>query len=225
MYKFILVPALLFVNVLLAQVKPVKDFTVAETDTSVLKDNFAINKKLPTGFEIQTLQALSFFPELKHIHIEFKVEETTTPLASRPTLWSVFRKPEKRHYIITISSKSKGIMDSILLGNLNYNAQVGVLSHELSHVADYHKMNFWKFIRLAFGLLSTSFMNKFEYNTDQICIDHGAGYQLLAWSENVGKHLNPEVIKKYFGEDFLTTERYMFPNTIKQKIASHILYK
>lgn len=225
MYKTIIIPALFIVNVVIAQVQPVKDFTKLETDTATLMRNFSTNKQLPNGFEIQALQALSFFPELKQIHIEFAVEETTTPLASRPTLWSVFRKPEKRHYIITISSKSKGIMDSILLGNLNYNAQVGVLSHELSHVADYHRMSFWKFIRLAFGLLSTSYMNKFEYNTDQICIDHGAGYQLLSWSENVNQFITPEVIKKYFGEDFLTTERYMFPHTIKQKMASHILYK
>lgn len=127
--------------------------------------------------------------------------------------------------MITISSKSQGIMDSILLGNLNYNAQIGVLAHELSHVADYHTMSFWKFLRLAFGLLSTSYMNKFEYNTDQICIDHGAGYQLLAWSKNTNQFITPEIIEKYFGKEFLTTERYMFPKTIEQKISIHPLYQ
>lgn len=225
MYKTLLIPVFFTVNALIAQARPIKDFTAIVADTVALKQEFSTNKQLPAGFEIQALQALSFFPELRNIHIDFIVQETVTPLASRPTLWSVFRKPEKRHYLITISSKSKGIMDSILLHNLNYNAQVGVLSHELSHVADYHKMNLWQFIRLAFGLLSTSYMNSFEYNTDQICINHGAGYQLLAWRENVNQFITPEIIKKYFGEDFLTTERYMFPSTIKQKMASHILYK
>jgi hypothetical protein len=225
MYKIIIIPALFMVNVLIAQVQPVRDFIQVEIDTAALKRDYSTHKQLPVGFETQALLALSFFPELKNTQIDFIVEETMTPLASRPTLWSVFKRAKNRHYMITISNKSKGIMDSILLGNLNYNAQVGVLAHELSHVADYHTMNFWQFVRLAFGLLSTSYMNKFEYNTDQICIDHGAGYQLLAWSKNTNQFITPEIIEKYFGKEFLTTERYMFPKTIEQKISIHPLYQ
>lgn len=126
--------------------------------------------------------------------------------------------------MITISTKSKGILDSILLSNLNYNAQVGVLAHELSHIADYNTMNLWQFIKLSFGLLSSSYMDKFEYNTDQICIDHGAAYKLLAWSKNTRLYLTPEVMRQYFGKKALTTERYMNPETIEQKIRTNILY-
>lgn len=211
-------------NCLWAQT-PIKDIALRTFNLLEYQQEFGSNKILPKGFEKQTLLALSYFPELKDIHIEFRLTNDLTPLASRPTIWSTFQKPSKRHYIISISTKSKGILDSILLGNLNYNAQVGVLAHELSHVADYHTKNIWQFIRLGFGLFSTKYMDAFEYNTDQLCINHGAGFQLLAWSENVRQYFTPEIVKQYFGENALTTERYMFPETINRKMAQLSIYQ
>lgn len=208
--------------------KPVQSFNpemIGDLELANLNEQYGKHKILPLGFEKQALIALSFFPELANISIEFKVTETMTPLASRPTLWSAFKKPRNRHYLITISSKSSGIMDSILLGNLNYNAQIGVLAHELSHVSDYNTKNFWQFLRLGFGLLSSSYMDKFEFNTDQICIDHGAGYQLLAWSENTRKYITKEIIEQYFGKKALTNERYMTPSTILKKIHENPIYQ
>lgn len=210
---------------LLAQ-QPIRDIALLQnTNWESYQTEFGNNKKLPQGYEKQALLALSFFPELKNIRIDFELTNDMTPLASRPTIWSVFRKPEKRHYLISISTKSKGILDSILLGNLNYNAQVGVLAHEISHVADYNTKNFWQFLRLGFGLLSSSYMDKFEYNTDAICIEHGAGFQLLAWSLNVRQYFTPEIVKQYFGENALTNERYMFPETIQQKMDRLPIYE
>ncbi|MES2690974.1 MAG: hypothetical protein V4658_11265, partial [Bacteroidota bacterium] len=123
---------MLFFLTNLAYTQVVKDFTTTKTDITELKKEYGMNKELPAGFEDQALQALTFFPELKKVHIRFFLKKTKTPLASRPTLLSMFRKPENRHYVITISTRSKGILDSILLHNLSYNARVGVLSHELS---------------------------------------------------------------------------------------------
>lgn len=206
--------------------QPVSDFTAIQNiNWEQYQTAFAKQKKLPAGFEKQALLALSFFPELKDVSIEFKLTTSLTPLASRPTIWSAFRKPQNRHYLISISTQSKGILDSILLGNLNYNAQVGVLAHELSHVADYNTKNFWQFVRLAFGLLSSDYMDAFEYNTDKICIEHGAGFQLLAWSLNVRQYFTPEIAKQYFGEDALTKERYMFPETIIRKMQEMPIYQ
>jgi hypothetical protein len=228
MYKVPLIWSICcIVNLALAQ-KPVKAFdpmAVNAEQLASMEEAYGNNKILPKGFEQQTLLALSFFPELKDIAIEFRLEETITPLASRPTIMSVFRKASNRHYLITISTQSKGILDSILLGNLNYNAQIGVLAHELSHVATYHKMHFLQFVRLGFGLLSSNYMNRFEYNTDQTCIDHGAGYQLLAWSKNTREYFTKAIIEQYFGKEGVTVERYMFPETIEQKIAENPIYK
>jgi hypothetical protein len=201
---------------------------IAQSDTSnfeKLKSEFSQNKILPTGYEKQALIALSFFPELKDKNIEFILKETTTPLASRPSIWSVFKRPQNRYYMISISTKSIEILDKILLKNLDYQAQIGVLAHEISHVANYNKMNFWNFLRLGLGLLSSDYMDTFEYNTDQTCIDHGAGRYLLAWSKAVRKVFTKEQIESMFGKDAAQKERYMNPETIERIINTHPLYQ
>ena len=54
------------------------------------------NKVLPPGFELQALLALSHYPELENIRIEFIVKDTGIPISSRPRPLSVFRAPHKR---------------------------------------------------------------------------------------------------------------------------------
>ena len=119
------------------------------------------------------------------------------------------------------------MLDPILLKNLNYNAQVGVLGHELSHVCDFNSKNFGGILRIVFGNLSDAFLDRFEFYTDKICIDHGLGYQLLAWSENVRDSLKME---KWIGTKKLKhpeqkRERYMKPETILKVIAESPVYR
>jgi hypothetical protein len=85
-------------------------------------------------------------------------------------------------------------------------------------------MGFWQFVKLGLGLLSTDYTNEFEYNTDQICIDHGAGFQLLAWSQNTQQYFSKEVLEQYFGAEAARTERYMFPETIERKMKENPLH-
>ncbi len=195
------------------------------SDSLNLYSNFSANKTLPIGYEKQALIALSFFSELKDKNIKFVLEETTTPLASRPSFFSIFRNKNNRRYIITISTKSIAVLDKILLKNLDYNAQIGVLAHEISHIANYNKMNFWNFLRLGFGLLSSKYMDAFEYNTDNTCINYGAGKYLLAWSKAVRSAFTKQQIEKMFGKDASKKERYMNPETIEKILKTHPLYQ
>lgn len=207
---------------------PVKVFypdSLSDSQFQELKTKFGNEKTLPVGFEKQALTALSYFPELKDVEIIFKVEDKITPLASRPFFWTMFRKNGKRTYIIIISRKSNSFLTPILLQNLSYNAQIGVLGHELSHISDFNNKKFGEMFSVMFGHLSKKQVDRFEYNTDQICIDHGLGYQLLAWSREVRKNLK---ITNWEGADNIPsdkkTERYMNPSTISKIIATHSLY-
>lgn len=191
-----------------------------------LKSNYGDKKILPIGFEKQTLIALSYFTELKDVKIKFRVKNKITPLATRPSFISMFRKAKKRTYIVTISKNSISLLDSIILQNLNYNAQIGVLGHELSHIFDFSNKNFFRMCQVFFGHLSKKYTDHFEFNTDQICIDHRLGYQLLAWSNNVRKNLKT---KNWGGPDNdphnNKRERYMNPSTINRIISTHPLYE
>ncbi len=206
---------------------PVKIFypdSLSDSQFQELKTKFGNKKTLPLGFEKQALIALSYFSELKDVEIIFKVKNKITPLASRPSFWAMFRKNGKRTYIIIISRKSNSFLTPILLQNLSYNAQIGVLGHELSHISDFNNNKFGEMCRVLFGHLSKKYVNRFEYNTDQICIDHGLGYQLLAWSMEVRKNLK---ITHWGGANLPPDgkqERYMNPSTITKIIATHPLY-
>ena len=110
------------------------------------------------------------------------------------------------------------MLDSILFKNLSTDAQIGVLGHELSHVADLKRFGFFGFLRHAFlYTFSKKYGDQFEFNTDRICIEHGLGFKLLAWSREVRRKLH----KKQFFQEKSTDdmpERYMNPETILKEM-------
>lgn len=191
---------------------------------------FANNKIIPTEIKEQVLIALSCYPELKDTKIIFHLTKKLTPLSSRPTILSAFKKPNKRTYIISISTKSIKLLNPILLFNLPYNAQIGVLGHELGHVTDFNSQKTSHLLIMFFKKIKPKYTDHFEFNTDLICINHGLGYQLYDWSKYVRTALS---IKEWKGaeasfspeKDTLDNQRYMNPETIKKYIASNAIYQ
>lgn len=196
---------------------------------SFLKENtsYSKNKLFDTLYEKQILTALSYFPELKEVKIKFKLKATDTPLSSRPTFWSLFKAAKNRSYVVVISTKTVPQLTPILFENLSYNAQIGVLGHELSHIFDYTNKGFLKMNSIiCIELFSKHQVDKFESRTDEICINHGLGFQLLDWSTFVRDHLNVEYWR---GANNIGSkskkERYLNPSTIQQKISTASIYK
>ena len=188
------------------------------------------NKTIPEGIKTQAIIALSYFPELKKVKIIFRVREKKIPLTTRPDLISLFKNRGKRVYIITISSKSNEKLSPILFFKLPYNAQIGVLGHELAHVSDFNTKSTLQLISLFFKMISSDFVDQFEFNTDLICINHGLGYQLLDWSKYVRKVLDIDNWGGASNKDSLERtgskkQRYMNPVTIEEYIALNPVYK
>lgn len=186
------------------------------------------NKKLVKEYEMQIKGALLYYPELHDAKITFRVKKIKSPLMARPTIWAIFRKPSKRHYYITVSSKTNEKLEPILLKNLSYNAQVGVLGHELSHIADFHSQKSGYFYKLLFWQLNSKKIDKMENETDQRCIDHGLGFQLLDWSQEVRDKLK---MNQWNGtneankNEKVERERYYSPATIKTIMSTMEIYK
>ncbi len=207
---------------------PIKQF-VKEHHDSLVYPKFAHRKIIPKEIREQALIALYFYPELKDVDVVFRYRKTITPLSSRPQVLSAFKKSKNRTYIITISTKSNKKLSPILLSNLPYNAQIGVLGHELGHVAYYNGKNTGQLLGLFYKIWNTKFVDKFEFNTDLIAIDHGLGYQLYDWSAYVRSVLNvPEwrgASDKYpTKEEVEPNQRYMNPETIEKFMESKTIY-
>ena len=114
----------------------------------------------------------------------------------------------------------------IVFQNLPFNAQVGVIGHELGHIIEFSSMATVKIMEHAAQNVSSKYIDHFEFKTDSICIAHGLGYQLLAWSTYVRQAMHKD---NWDGADNvhkpMMRERYMNPSTIKKSINQLPLYQ
>src|SRR4051794_22328304 len=151
--------------------QPVKTF-IPDSFTSdgykQLQQTFGQKKVIPVQFRQQILIALSYFPELKDIAIDFRIRHNRTPLTTIPGTMSVFKNSWKRKYIITISDSTIDTLSTILLKQFGFNAQVGVLGHELSHVADFNHQTTMGLLDNGINHISSKWIDRFEYRTDSI---------------------------------------------------------
>src|SRR5258706_1444640 len=107
-------------------------------------NQYAHNKQIPGEFRLPILTALSHFPELKDIHINFVVEKAYTPLSTKPAFRSMVKRKGHRIYIITISNQTIDTLSHLLYKNLTFTERVGIMGHELSHVVDFNNKNFFQ---------------------------------------------------------------------------------
>ena len=181
-------------------------------------NSFAINKEIPAALEKPILKALSYFPELRNVHIIFWVQRTFTPLSTRPAFASMVKRKSHRTYIITISNKTIDTLNPLLFQNLDFEEQVGIMGHELSHVVDFSRKNLLQSGRNVIGHLSKRYIDKMEFNTDLIAIQHGLGKYLEAYSSHVRQAMHVHYWRGVDHVDELNDshERYMNPDTIEK---------
>ena len=176
-----------------------------------LKDEFGSNKSIPEEYELECLIALSYYPELKNVTIEFIPGELKTTMAARPRIDAIFNSKSERTYRIFINNS---IEDSsgINYEDVPFNARIGLIGHELGHITDYEQKSMFRIILNGIGYISNSTYRKnFEKNVDQITIDHGLGYQLYAFSFFVFHGAN-------IGSDYLDFKKENYPSLKNYKM-------
>jgi hypothetical protein len=207
---------------------PRKNFnpdSLSESYFTELKKEYGNKKKYPLQFEKQILIALSYYPEFKNTPINFRIRIRHSPANTRSTWAGLFETKQKRHFVITISDSTESMLMPLLFKNLSFNAQIALIGHELAHVADFSAKTTLQIMRHAVSNVSAKYVDRFEYNTDAICIAHGLGYQLLEWSSFVRMKMNTV---NWDGPDYAhrpkKRERYMNPATILKRINEDPLY-
>jgi len=173
-----------------------------------LMEAFGQNKILPQGYELQALIALSHFPELKGVKIKFVMKPAYIPLTSQPNLWTILRKTDNREYLVIISSQSSPIMDNIILKSLSFNAQIGVIGHELAHTAFYINKSGEELASVALDYIFPNTRSQFEKDTDRRTIRHGLGWQLYEYAAYVRS------LPEMEGDSEWIDQYYMSPKSI-----------
>ncbi|NKB35407.1 MAG: hypothetical protein GKR91_20090 [Pseudomonadales bacterium] len=161
-----------------AEVSAVREYaeTTERARYSELLAEFGTNKELPPGYELQVLLALSHYPDLKSVKIRFIIDDVGIPLSSRPLWTSLLRSAKNRTYLVIIDDHLDGPRDVLLLKNQPFNAQVGIIGHELAHTVYYLDRSFFGIATDGVCQLTDCRIN-FERNTDRRLISHGLGWQ------------------------------------------------
>ncbi|MFI3280338.1 MAG: hypothetical protein R3Y44_00045 [Rikenellaceae bacterium] len=136
------------------------------------------NKIFVDEFLEPTLIALSHYPELIDTKIEFKYKRGSTTMAARPKPTSMLCR---RRYIVVINNKEE--FDGIYLHDTPFNAQIGIIGHELAHIADYQNHNLIGVVGILMRYSSGSRKPLFEKEIDRATIERGLGWQLHDWAK------------------------------------------
>lgn len=156
------------------------------------------------------LTALSYYPDLIGVPISFKYSEEATTMASRPNFLSLFS--QKRKYCIYVNRRED--FKGVLLADTPPEAQVGIIGHEIAHIAEYERRNLLGIIQLGTMYLTDYGKQIFEKETDRQTIERGLGWQLLEWAK-YSMHESPKASTTY--KEF-KRHIYMSPIDIKKQI-------
>jgi hypothetical protein len=146
------------------------------------------NKGLPEGFEKAAAIAYSAYPELRQVEIDMALTQYGAPMESTFDLPSLFLPWKKRKYLILLNDNRDSHFDPILLRALPFDAQVGILAHELGHVAYYDKLNVLQVAKWGLMyLFDDDFRATHERTTDLMPVYHGLGSQIYQYAYYVRK--------------------------------------
>ncbi len=170
-----------------AQTPPIEQLDEAyyQSQLADLQTKFGQNKTIDTDYLLPCLTALSFYPELKEVDIRFIQMKKGATMTAAPAANFPFKRNNKRVYKIRIKDAGEESNGIIAKNHLSFNALVGVIGHELAHIADYHEKNKWQLFKVGFQQLSAKKVQEFERDTDILAVEHGLIYQLIEFQTYV----------------------------------------
>ena len=168
-----------------------------------LKLVYGNKKELIEEYELPSLLALSYYPELKDELITFKFGSIKSTAISTMTFFSVFKKTRK-HYVIVFNDNKK--TTGVLLNQAPVNAQVALIAHELAHLTDFKKRDFLGMASWGINYLSVKQRAKIEKSADEMVIKRGLGIELYGWIDFV---LNQSTATEQYLQ--MKTKRYLSP--------------
>jgi hypothetical protein len=172
-------------------------------DLDSLKSIIGDNKGLPKGFEIAAAIAYSAFPQLKDVNIDMVLTQGGAPMESTVDIWSLFGPRKNRHYLVLLNDAPDSYFDPILLRSLPFDAQVGILAHELGHIVYYDRLNIFAFGKWGLMYLrDDGFRATHERSTDLMPVYCGLGRQIYQYAYFV--RYDPSCKDFYLqGKDFM----------------------
>jgi len=183
-----------------------------------LRKMFGNNKEFAEEYELAALIALAHYPELREVPIRFLVTEYFMPIAAPPRLNTLLDGKGKWQFDVVISTTSKKNREHLLLENIPFNEQIGIIGHELAHIADYRQRSFSQMLVLPLCIIKPDCRALYEQETDRRNIEHGLGWQ---------RYYHSSYVRRRFREDGINLSKnktYMGPDKILEYMRETGLY-
>lgn len=145
------------------------------TEETSIAINLEKNKTFVEAYKEQCLKALSFYPELKNVNIEFREAEIGTTLAARPMIGSFFNLEYERKYEVIFNNSEDC---QVPFSELPEEGQVGILGHELAHILDYETKSFGQLLVTGCFYINAHSIRNYEREIDRITVERGLGEKL-----------------------------------------------
>lgn len=152
---------------------------------------FQENKIIPKSILEEAKKALSYYPELKEVRIEFKFKEDIKKsfMQAQPQISNLFKGRNDRSYYIFISSRFLIEEEEFTMADVPPEVLIGWLGHELGHIMDYRDKS-------AFGLMvfgvryvtSANYIKEAERAADTYAVNAGMSEYILATKEFIINH-------------------------------------
>lgn len=150
-------------------------------------DEYAVNKTVPDELRGVILKALSFYPVLKTVQIDFVITNDIrkSVMQAQPHFKSMFfGKSTRRRYVVKISRSFELQGNKIPIQELPEDVLIGWIGHELGHIMDYlDKSNMELTIFGLAYISSPGFINSAERAADTYAVSNGLGEYILATKE------------------------------------------
>ncbi len=198
------------------------DDTLANRSYSLdsLKKIIGENKGLPPGFETVAAIAYSAFPQLKDVNIDMILTEGGAPMESTVEIGSLFGGRKNRRYHVLLNDARNSFFDPILLRSLPFDAQVGILAHELGHIVYYENLNIFGFGNWGLRyLLEDEFRAAHERTTDLMPVYYGLGSQIYQYAYFVRN--DPTCKPLYAQEKGFIDKYYLTDKELSAAMARH----
>lgn len=149
------------------------------------------NKIIPENILEEAKVALSFYPELEDVEIEFRYKNNIKKafMQAQPKLGSLFKEKRNRSYNVFMSSKLLIEEEEISIDDVPFEVLVGWLGHELGHIMDYRDKSAVQLVKFGTRYItSDKFVKKVERTADTYAIDHGMGNHIYATKDFILNH-------------------------------------
>ena len=163
----------------------------AKKDMEEKKIVYQNNKIIPESILNEAKIALSYYPELEDVEIEFRFKEDIKKsfMQAQPKLSNLFKGRNHRSYYVFMSSKFAIEKEEFSMADVPSEVLIGWLGHELGHIMDYRDKSAMGLVIFGFRYItSANYIKKAERAADTYAVHGGMGEYILATKNFILNH-------------------------------------